>query len=97
MGRGKSRTKIRLKTHIIALRIDLGTKQDLDKFADSLGVTVSGLLLANVRHMLRERKVGFPLPGEAIPISAIELEARRRRAIDSSELIDWSKFDVYDG
>lgn len=97
MGRGKARYKLRIKNEIMTLRIDAEAKSEFREFAKSQGFTASALLLASIRHMLREEKVDFPLPGKRIPVSRIEQAARRRRARDEGDFIDWSKFDAYDG
>ncbi len=58
---------------------------------------MSALLISSIRHMLREQKINFPLPGQPIPISRSERVAMRRRGRDVYENTDWSKFDMYDG
>ncbi|MBI1857174.1 hypothetical protein HYS01_02785 [Candidatus Saccharibacteria bacterium] len=46
-----------MNTSVISIKTDPKTKKELQGFAESLGMTVSGLINAQVRQMLRDRKV----------------------------------------
>ena len=96
MSKEVSRVKLELRTDTLKVRVSPRMKLELSRFASEVGLSSSALVYANIKHMLREEKVSFALPGERIAPSEIEKKAARRRALDYWETVDWSKMDYED-
>ncbi|HTE22161.1 MAG TPA: hypothetical protein VK674_03905 [Candidatus Limnocylindria bacterium] len=56
-----------MNTAILNIKTDPETKEQLKKFAAQLGLPVSALMNAQIKQMLRTRKVEFGSPLEPTP------------------------------
>jgi hypothetical protein len=96
MGRGSTTHPQYKKSEVLLVRLDPAIKTELQEFAASLGMSMSKVVYAHIKDMLRTNRLS--ISGEArYSLAEAEKRAKEMKAREFYDSIKWSELDAYDG